>query len=160
MKRRDTKLYNILFPSWMFYLWPTVLWPILLVGNFAWDSVVLLGAMALWRWADKGQVWRRSILPVWVIGFLADFAGALLVAVLYFGTEALFQITLPFTFPGGMLCALPGLVLAGVLIYFLNRRFSFRKTGLDEGQVKKLSLALAIATAPYTLLIPIEWLYG
>ena len=33
MKRRDTKLYNILFPSWMFYLWPTVLWPILLVGN-------------------------------------------------------------------------------------------------------------------------------
>ena len=81
-------------------------------------------------------------------------------AVLYFGTEALFQITLPVTFPGGMLCALPGLVLAGVLIYFLNRRFSFRKTGLDEGQVKKLSLALAIATAPYTLLIPIEWLYG
>ena len=48
----------------------------------------------------------------------------------------------------------------GLLLINRNRRFPFRKTGLDEGQVKKLSLALAIATAPYTLLIPIEWLYG
>lgn len=50
-------------------------------------------------------------------------------------------------------------ILAGVLIYFLNRKFAFRKTGLAPEQIHRLALSLAIFTAPYTMLIPISWIY-
>jgi len=45
MKKGQTKLYNVLFPIWMFYFLPTVVWLILLPGNFLIDSLVLLAAM-------------------------------------------------------------------------------------------------------------------
>ena len=54
---------------------------------------------------------------------------------------------------------LPGIAVAGMLIYLLNRRFSFRRTALTAEQIHRLSLALAVFTAPYTMLIPSEWIY-
>ena len=61
--------------------------------------------------------------------------------------------------PYGQLLVLPGIALAGVFIYLLNRQFSFEKCGLDGETIRKLSLALAVFTAPYTMLWPIEWMY-
>ncbi|MDO4175331.1 MAG: hypothetical protein Q4D42_11260, partial [Eubacteriales bacterium] len=62
-----------------------------------------------------------------------------------------------FYFPGTTLMSLPGVVLAGILIYFLNKRFSFTKCEWSAEQIHKISLVLALATAPYVMLIP---LYG
>ena len=45
--------------------------------------------------------------------------------------------------------------LAGVLIYWFDRRFALCRTGLPAQTVHKVCLALAIATAPYTMLIPL-----
>ena len=47
------------------------------------------------------------------------------------------------------------IALAGLLIYWFNRRLSFRRTGLPAQTIHKLCLALAVATAPYTMLIPL-----
>ena len=58
-------------------------------------------------------------------------------------------------FPGATLYALPGVALAGVLLYWLNRLLSFRKTGLEKRQLHKLCLAIALFTAPYLMLIPL-----
>lgn len=156
--KKETRLYNIMFPIWFFWLLPTPLWLLILPANFAIDSVVLFLAMQWQGVQDKLRIWKKSVWKIWVIGFLCDIIGALLILGLY----ELFEVVLRFgwnliLFPGTTLLSLPGAALAGVLIYFLNRRFSFSKCGLDPVQVHRLSLALAIFTAPYAMLIP---LYG
>ena len=153
------RLYNVMFPVWMFFMLPTPLWLFILPFNFAVDSLVELLAMKKYGYEDKTKVWKRSILPVWIIGFLCDFIGSILVFGVYMLLDEVLTFNELHTPPFEQLIVLPGVVLAGVLIYFLNRRFSFRKTGLTAEQIHKLSLALAIFTAPYTMLIPLRWIY-
>lgn len=158
--KKETRLYNVLFPVWLMYLWPTVIWLIIIPGNFLVDSLVLILAMKCFKFEqDRKQVWKKSILPVWLFGFLSDLIGA---AIIY-GLMYLFDLVVPqfntFLSPGGQLIAIPGILLAGVLIYFFNKKVSFRKTDLSPEQIKKLSFALAVWTAPYTMLIPVEWIY-
>lgn len=122
MKRsKSVRLYNVLFPIWfLMYLFPSWLPPVMLVFNFASDTLVL----AL---ADLGGVWAETLYGFWH----------------------------PLNFPGSTVFAIPGAALAGLLIYWFNCRLSFRRTGLPAQTAHKLCLALAVATAPYTMLIPL-----
>lgn len=43
MKRHTIRLYNLIFPIWIFWMVPSLLW-LLLPANFLWDSLVLLAA--------------------------------------------------------------------------------------------------------------------
>ena len=43
MKRHIIRLYNLIFPIWIFWMVPSLLW-LLLPANFLWDSLVLLAA--------------------------------------------------------------------------------------------------------------------
>lgn len=106
------------------------------------------------RLEHKARLWKRSILPVWLLGFLCDFLGAGLVGLLIYLIEGGLSGDSLF-FPAATLYALPGVVLSGVLIYTLNRFLSFRKSGLEKGQLHKLCLSLAVFTAPYLMMIPI-----
>ena len=156
--KRQLRLYNVLFPIWMLFLWPGV-WLILLPGNFLIDSLVLLLAMSALGYAGRKAVWKSAILKVWGVGFAADLVGAGITLGLMLLLDRLVPQWNTFFFPGGQLLVLPGIVIAGVLIYLLNRRFSFRRTALTAEQIHRLSLALAVFTAPYTMLIPSEWIY-
>ena len=73
--KRQLRLYNVLFPIWMLFLWPGV-WLILLPGNFLIDSLVLLLAMTALGYAGRKAVWKSAILKVWGVGFAADLVGA------------------------------------------------------------------------------------
>ena len=132
---------------------------ILLPGNFLIDSLVLLLAMTVLGYAGRKAVWKSAILKVWGVGFAADLVGAGITLGLMLLLDRLVPQWNTFLFPGGQLLVLPGIVIAGVLIYLLNRRFSFRRTALTAEQIHRLSLALAVFTAPYTMLIPSEWIY-
>ena len=91
--KKEVRLYNVIFPFWFMLLaWPAlVYWPpglaLVMLANFAIDSLVL--AVAAWRLRlpEKFKLWRRSIWMVWLLGFLCDAAGALLVAGLCFLVE-------------------------------------------------------------------------
>ena len=52
---------------------------------------------------------------------------------------------------------IPGLLIASGLIFVFNYFITFRK--LDNKTRLKLSLIIAIITAPYTFLIPSSWIY-
>lgn len=156
--KRQLRLHNVLFPIWMLFLWPGV-WLILLPGNFLIDSLVLLLAMTVLGYAGRKAVWKSAILKVWGFGFAADLVGAGITLGLLLLLDWLVPQWNTFLIPGGQLLVLPGIAVAGALIYFLNQRFSFRRTELTGTQVHWLSLALAVFTAPYTMLIPSEWLY-
>lgn len=149
------RLYNVLFPAWMFYLLPTGLWLIILPANFIIDSLVLWVAMRRLGIAECREVWKRSIVRIWGIGFLSDILGALLTFGLFLLIDAAHLSWDVYLFPGTTLLAIPGVIVSAILIYILNKRYAFTKCTLDETQKRKLSFALAIFTAPYAMLVPL-----
>lgn len=155
MKKRSVRLYNVLFPIWFFYFFPTV-WLLILPVNFLVDSLVLWLSAKRQGIEDKMTLWKKHILPVWGIGFLSDLVGAGLIYLIYM-ILAPFPLINLHLFPGTTLLSIPGVILAGYLIYYLNKKLAFRKSSLDPAAIHKLCLHLAIFTAPYTMLIP---LYG
>ena len=154
-RRQSVRLYNVMFPIWFFYFFP-VAWILILPVNFLVDSLVVLISARCQRMEGCRKIWKQYILPVWGVGFLADLLGAGVTFILYLLLVEVSPINLHF-FPGATLLSIPGVALAGVLIYVFNRKLTFRKSQLDPVAIHKLCLHLAIFTAPYTMLIP---LYG
>ena len=152
---RSVRLYNVMFPIWFFFFFPIV-WLLILPVNFLVDSLVVLLSAKRQKLEMPKSLWKKHILPVWGIGFLSDLIGAGLTFGLYLLCADLLDLNVHL-FPGATLISIPGTILAGVLIYFLNRKLTFRKSQLDPAAIHKLCLHLAIFTAPYTMLIP---LYG
>ena len=153
----DSRLYNILFPIWLFYLIHTGIWLIIFPVNFVIDSLVLYIAIKHYAVNGFADVWRKSILRIWGIGFVCDLAGALLILAIEFLRGYMLPSINTFYFPGATIIAIPGVLLSGVLIYRLDIVYAFKKCNMEMGLVQKLSLALSIFTAPYAMLIP---LYG
>ena len=153
---KNNRLNNILFPVWLFYLLPTGAWLIILPANFLIDSTVLVLAARKLGIKEK-QLWKQSILRIWIIGFMSDILGALLILAVALLTDTVFPDWNTFYFPGATAIAVPGVLLSAICIYFINRRFAFRNTDLDDAAIVKLCRVLAIITAPYAMLIP---LYG
>ncbi len=156
MKRNQVRLYNLIFPMWALYLLPTVYWWLILPTNFLVDSLVVYCSVRRQALENPGTIWRKSILSVWLLGFLSDLFGAGLVALIDVTLFSNPNIDLNLsTFPGVTLISIPGVLLAGFCIYWLNRFFSFNRCGLDAAAIHKLALHLALFTAPYTMLIPL-----
>ena len=152
---RSVRLYNVMFPIWFFFFFPIV-WLLILPVNFLVDSLVVLLSAKRQKLETPKSLWKKHILPVWGIGFLSDLLGAGLTFGLYLLLAEIPHLNLHL-FPGATLISIPGTIAAGVLIYFLNKKLTFRKSQLDPMAIHKLCLHLAIFTAPYTMLIP---LYG
>lgn len=150
--KKSVRLYNVILPIWLIFLYPTFLWLLILPLNFLIDSLVVLIVQRVRKIEPTRRVWLSSIFKVWIFGFLSDFVGAGVVLLM----ELLFSGMInTYRFPGLTLISIPGVLVAGVLIYLFNRYVSFRRCELDVKDVKALALALAIATAPYTMLIPV-----
>lgn len=161
LMKKEVKLYNVLFPVWMLYIFP-IFWVVILPANFVVDSAVLLLTMTALKIDGRFSVYKQTILRVWGIGFLSDILGAaplFLLTVFDLLPDSATLMNLHGK-PMELLTMLPPILLAGILIYFLNRRFSFRKTDLSAAQIHRLSFTLAIVTAPWTMLIPTGFLYG
>lgn len=149
MKERSrVRLYNVLFPFWMLMLFPQM-WLIVLPGNFLIDSLVLLISLHVLKITDKKRWYKGHILKIFGFGLLADVIGA-------------GYMLLAFVFGLGRMgdepyITLPALVISAVLIFVLNYYATFRKA--DSRTRLRLALTFAVATAPYTFLIPSSWLY-
>ena len=147
-KKQEIRLYNILFPIWMLMLIPTA-WVAVLPINFIVDSLVLIIAAKKIGIFEKGM-YKKHILKVWIFGFVADLIGA--AALL--GAMYLFEDGLQ---GDELIITLPAMLVAAVMIFVLNYRFSF--SDIDKRSRLKMALSFAIITAPYTFLIPISWIY-
>lgn len=154
MKKKDTRLYNVLFPIWLFYLLPTKAWLWIIPANFLIDSLVIW-LSARRQGLEAKTVWKKRILSAWIFGFVSDFLGAGVVYVIYAALSVIPAVPNLIRFPWTTLISIPGVIVAGVLIYFLNKKETFRKSGLDAAEIHRLCLRLAAFTAPYAMLIPI-----
>ena len=149
MKKGRVKLYNVLFPVWMLMMFPGM-WLIILPGNFIIDSLVLLITMKILNYADKKMFYKKHILKIFLFGMLADIIGALFIFLMMY----LFDIG---NRGDELYLTLPGLLIAGAMIFIFNYFITFKK--LDKKERLRLSLIFAIITAPYTYLIPTNWIY-
>ena len=157
--KRTVRLYNILLPIWLLWIFPQV-WLIVLPGNLAIDCAVLLLTLLALGCTAKQAVLRRVWWRVWLNGFLADAAGVvwMLLGLLpiqwAWWEESISGIMgRPFRSPLSLFWTLAGVALAGVCIYFLDRRALRRCPELEPRQQHIAALALAIGTAPWLFLL-------
>ena len=148
-KKNVIKLYNALFPFWLFMLIPEM-WFIALPGNFIIDSIVLIISMFALKMTEKKRFYKRHIFQIWGFGMLSDIVGA---AYMFFLMWA-FEVG---SMGDELYLTIPTLIISAVLIFVLNYFVTFRKS--DKVLRLKLALTFAIVTAPYTFLIPSSWLY-
>lgn len=154
------KLYNIIFPMYMLWVVPPVIF-ISMILNFIIDSIVLLIGEKVLKIKNMFSKYKKCILKVWGFGFLADFIGALFL----FGISSLFSfLDIPIRYnidynPFGNIYAfiitIIGILISGILIFVFNRYISFKKVDLSNDEKFKLAITLAIITAPYLFLLPI-----
>lgn len=150
MKKKNVRLYNVLFPVWMLMSFPQA-WLVTIPGNFLIDSLVLVIAMKVLKLENRREFYKKHIIQAFFLGFLAD----LLASVPMWG---LMYLDVGGAYGDSLALTLPGVLLAAVLIFLFDYFVSFRDC--EKGLRRKLALTYAIATAPYTFLIPSRWIYG
>lgn len=166
--KKTVKLYNVFFPVWFLILWPPM-WLIVLLVNFGIDTLVLYIANRVMKLGSFREVFKKAILKIWLFGFLADIiGGVILFSVTTIETERFAPAAgkvshaiswQPFLHPLAVLVVVICLLVSALLIYLLNRHFSFRGLDITKRQRHWLSLVLAIVTAPWVFLIPTSLFY-
>ncbi len=147
--KKEIKLYNIFFPFWMLMMIPTM-WIFVMPVNFIVDSLVLLICMKVLQIEGKKQFYKSNILKLFAFGLLSDAIGS---ALLFVGAYILELGNIG----DELYLTIPGLIIAGVCIFLFDYFIALRKS--DKAVRFKIALTFAIATAPYTFLIPSSWIY-
>ena len=166
MKKREVRLYNMILPVWLLWIFPPMLLIILPV-NLVIDTAVLSLTLRALKRTDRERLMKRLWWRVWWRGFTADAAGvawlllALVLSEMNFGRRRVFwQNWLggimgdPFSHPVSFLWTLMAVAIAGVCIYYLDKK-PLRSAGLTEREAHRAALAMAVATAPWTFFIPV-----
>lgn len=161
--KKETRLYNVILPIWLLLLFPQLL-VFVIPGNLIVDCAVLLITLAALKHQGKAAVLKQLWWKFWLLGFVSDAVGVVwmfLGWLLYlpFGdwwTDTLSHILHnPFAHPAAFLWTLAGVALAGVCIYFFDKK-AMAKCGLLTGREKHIiALTMAIVTAPWLFFIPV-----
>ncbi len=170
---KNIKLYNMIFPIYIWlYLFPgTVL--ISLAGNYLIDSlVVIILSKIMFKKYDK-NLYHNCIWRVWALGYASDVIGCLYLfgmsnigydylleetqdSVLYQIMEGINNVT---NHPDmlnaySMWFIASAVLISAIAIFLFDYFIAFRKTDLTKKQKLIMSLSLAIFTAPYTFFLP------
>lgn len=168
---REVKLYNVIFPIWLLLFFPPVIF-ITLAGNFIIDSLVVIICFFMFKLTnvhtDLKTFYKKSILKVWLFGFLADIVGAALMFVVAilgdsFGIphELASAINFnPFSNAAAVCVIAFAMIVSGVLIFILNYGITFKQQIEDKHLRFKVALATAIITIPWSFLLPTKWFYS
>ena len=171
---KDCRLYNVIFPVWLIWLFPVSLL-IVLPANFIIDSLVLLIFMAAVRAEGRREIYKKSILKIWGCGFFADCIGSLFLFTIsmldsmipaldasdWFYDNITNPISFnPFKSVWGVVIIVLIIAVSGFFIYLFDYKFALNKTSLSDRDRRRAALSLAIATAPYTFLLPTSWFYN
>lgn len=160
--KKQTRLYNVLFPIWLLWLFPQVL-AIVLPGNLLIDCAALLLTLLALKHTQKGAVVKKLWWKFWLLGFAADlvgtawmFLGWLLMEAPAVGQwVAYINLIRPWTHPLTFFWTLAGVAIAGVCIYFFDKR-AMKKCELLAGRERHIiALVMAAATAPWLFFVPL-----
>lgn len=163
--KKEVTFYNVLFPIWFLILFP-VAWIIVLPANFIIDSLVLLISLRLLKITGIFKNYKNSILRVWIVGFLSDFAGAGILFLFSMDGAGVWSEYLdavswnPFDNIYAVLLVAFAVVVSGACIYIGNWKFALVNVEADRKKKRRIALALAVFTAPYILFYPSSLMHG
>lgn len=160
------KLYNVIFPIWLLIFYP-LYWLIVLPANFLIDTAVLLISLKVLKISNIKDVYKKTILKVWIIEFVADLCGAALLICTQLLPSNLVNSSIisalaynPFSNIWSLIITFIAIIITAIIIYFMNLKLSFKKVDLDQKAKKKIAIILAVITAPYLFLYPSSLLYN
>lgn len=156
---RDFYLYNVIFPTFLFFYFPPLL-GIAAGANLILDAVVLFSAL----WFFHVKIRRRLVLlmQLWACGLLADIVGSLFLILVGMSEQwlgnnvSLLDEYFIYSTPQSIVFFGISVILSGVLIYRFDLKVLKRRLTLNQS--RRIALAFAVITAPYTFLIPTNWL--
>ena len=132
--KKEIKLNNLIFPIWILWLFPPIV-IVAMIGNYIIDSLVILLALVVFKVSSvtgesTKSLYKRSILKVWIFGFLADILGTALLFIIMMilgGTEDLVQgISYnPLSNLGSFLIVFIAILAAAVFIYIFNYNYFY-----------------------------------
>lgn len=155
-----------MFPIWFFYLFPP-LWLIIIPINIIVDGLVFYWGLKKAGVETIKEHMKKHMVPIVLVGFFADILGAGIIL----GFLEWVRPFMVYTFPKlyvkewGHRAVMDyvGLALVVALvgygIYEIHKRFLYKKSNFTKEQIKSIAIKFAIFTAPYTFLIPTEWIY-
>lgn len=164
---KKVKLYNIIFPIWFLMFFPPVIL-LTLIGNFVIDSLVIVICFFIFGLAQRQHellaFYKKTILKVWLFGFLADFIGAVILFLTQMpGTVKAEWVAAicydPFSQAAAVVIILFAMLVSALFIFLFNYRISLKKQITDVSLRVKIALAIAIITMPWTFLLPTKWFY-
>lgn len=147
---KQTRLYNVIFPVWMLFLFPQF-WLIALPGNLIIDCAVVLLALTVLKHPQKKAVLNQVWWKVWLWGFAADFVG---IAFLILAMFMLNFLPEPWNAWLAFVVTSIAVAISGVHIYFFNKLEVCSRAKLTDREGHIVALSLAIVTAPWTFFIP------
>ena len=167
--KRQTKLYNLIFPIWLLWLFPLT-WIVIFPANFLIDLTVVVVTLKVLKVNQIKDIAKKVIFKVWIFGFVSDFIGTVaMFSVNFVDMVVEYQTPLgewwykhltnavtyrPFENIYAVLWVSVCVLISGYFIYLFNYKVSFRKADLSETIKKKLALSLAVFTAPYLFYLP------
>ncbi|MEC1722960.1 hypothetical protein [Schinkia azotoformans] len=164
------KIYNVIFPIWFLLFFPPVIF-ITLFGNYVIDSIVLIACFYLFNISNLQinlkTFYKKSILKVWLYGFLADILGALILFLCTMLEEKIglsYEITSaisydPFSHPLAVVIILISMLVASYFIFLFNYKITLVPVIAEARLRFKVALTIAIITTPWTFLLPTKWFY-
>lgn len=160
---KQTRLYNVIFPIWMLFLFPQV-WLIALPGNLLIDCLVVLFTLMALKHTQKKAVLKQIWWKIWLFGFAADFVGlALLILALPLMSIApshIEALIAPVMYncwksPVAFVWTAAAVALAGFFIYHFDEHVMSSCEQLTDRERHLIALALAVITAPWMFFIPV-----
>lgn len=165
--KTSTKLYNVIFPIWIIWLFP-ITWIVVLPANFIIDSVVILITLMVLKVNDKKTIYKKAIFKAWIFGFLSDFIGAAIMIIpslifnklpndisMWVDKNLISPLAYnPFSNIYSALWGILAVIIAGYFIYLLNYKITLKNIDIEVRTKKMLAISLAVFTAPYLFFIP------
>lgn len=161
--KKQTRIYNIILPVWILILFPQLL-VFVIPGNLIVDCAVLWFALLALKHAQKGAVVKQLWWRFWLLGFAADAVGVAWMFLGWLGylpfgeawENTVSHVTHnAFANPWAFLWTLAGVALAGVCIYFFDKRAMRSCALLDDRQRHVIALVMAVVTTPWLFFIPV-----
>ena len=168
--KNSMTLYSTVLPLWFLLLSPST-WIVLALTQLIIVSFVLYAGLKYINYPDPPAIWRKSIMWNTLYGFISYLLICFLLLLTNlipdhnaFGKWVVTNLAHPlnvnpFTNVFSLLYVVLCLLICGAFVYYANKMLSFRNTPLTKEQKHKVSLCLAIFSAPYIALIPSILLY-
>ena len=159
--KKQIRLYNIIFPFWLLIWLPSPLWVILIPFNYMIDRFVLKKSLA--KDIDINAFVKDHCWKICIAGFVSDFIGSAFLFAVDLLLDDNYELAnaicySPFRRLDGFAIVVSAIFLSGICIYLLDR-WILSKTELDKAAVHRSATMMALFTAPYLFLLPMEWFW-